>query len=147
LKMTHVPYKGGNAHIVDLIGKRLNVIFDTTTNAMPLLKGGKVRALAMGLPNRHPDLPLVPTFAEAGYPDFQFNAWYALFAPAGTPKDVVAKLSSALSRTLKQPDVMERLKGVGLTLASGEAAELAAIVPIEYERIGKLIRTAGIKAD
>jgi tripartite-type tricarboxylate transporter receptor subunit TctC len=147
LKMTHVPYKGGNAHIVDLIGKRLNIIFDTTTNAMPLLKGGKVRALAMGLPSRHPDLPSVPTFAEAGYPEFQFNAWYALFAPAGTPKDVVAKLSNALSRTLKQPDVMERLKGVGLSLASGEAAELAAIVPIEYERIGKLIRTAGIKAD
>jgi tripartite-type tricarboxylate transporter receptor subunit TctC len=146
-KMTHVPYKGGNAHIVDLIGGRLNVIFDTTTNAMPLIKTGKVRALAIGLSSRHPDLPNVPTFAEAGFSDFQFSAWYALFAPAGTPKDVVAKLSNALARTLKMPDVNERLKGVGLTLASGDAAELAKFVPGEYDRLGALIRSAGIKAD
>jgi tripartite-type tricarboxylate transporter receptor subunit TctC len=146
-KMTHVPYKGGNAHIVDLIGGRINVIFDTTTNAMPLIKTGKVRAIAIALPNRHGDLPNVPTFAEAGFSDFQFSAWYALFAPAGTPKDVVNKLSDALAKTLKMPDVNERLKGVGLTLASGDASELAKFVPGEYERLGRLIKSAGIKAD
>jgi tripartite-type tricarboxylate transporter receptor subunit TctC len=70
-----------------------------------------------------------------------------LFAPAGTPKDVVTKLSNALARTLKMPDVNERLKGVGLTLASGDAAELAKFVPGEYDRLGALIRSAGIKAD
>lgn len=146
-KMTHVPYKGGNAHTMDLIGGRLNVIFDTTTAAMGQIKGGKIRAIAIGLPQRSPDLPNVPTFAESGYPQWQFTAWYGLFAPAKTPKDVVAKLSAALQATLKNPEVIEKLRGVGLTTASGESSELAKLVPIEYERIGKLIKTANIKAD
>ena len=146
-EMTHVPYKGGNAHILDLIGGRLNVIFDTSTNSMPLIKGGKVRPLAIALKERSPDLPNVPTFAEAGYPQFQFSAWYGIFAPAKTPKDVLAKLSAALATALKQPEVIDKLKGVGVTTASGDAAELAKLVPVEYERIGKLIKTANIKAD
>ena len=146
-KMTHVPYKGGNAHTLDLIGGRLNVIFDTTTAAMGQIKGGKIRAVAIGLPQRSPDLPNVPTFAEAGFPQWQFSAWYAMFAPAKTPKDVVAKLSGALQTALKNPEVADKLRGVGLTLASGESAELAKLVPLEYERIGKLIKTANIKAD
>ena len=146
-KMTHVPYKGGNAHTMDLIGGRLNVIFDTTTAAMAQIKGGKIRAIAVGLPQRSPDLPGVPTFAEAGYPQFQFTAWYGLFAPAKTPKDVVAKLSGALATALKNPEVIDKLRGVGLTTASGNSAELAKLVPVEYERIGKLIKAANIKAD
>jgi tripartite-type tricarboxylate transporter receptor subunit TctC len=146
-QMTHVPYKGGNAHIIDLIGGRVPVIFDTATNSMPLIKGGKVRALAVSMPQRLPDLPNVPTFAEAGFPNFQFTAWYGLFAPAKTPKDVVAKLSNALQTVLKQPEVIEKLRSVGVSPSSGESAELARLVPVEYERIGKLIKTANIKAD
>jgi tripartite-type tricarboxylate transporter receptor subunit TctC len=147
IQMTHVPYKGGNAHILDLIGGRVPVIFDTATNSMPLLKSGKVRALAIGTAARSPDLPNVPTFAEAGFPQFQFTAWYGVFAPAKTPKDIVAKLSGALSTALKNPEVVSRLGGVGVSVASGDSAELARLVPIEYERIGKLIKTANIKAD
>jgi len=146
-QMTHVPYKGGNAHIIDLIGGRVPVIFDTATNSMPLIKGGKVRALAVSMPQRLPDLPNVPTFAEAGFPNFQFTAWYGLFAPAKTPKDVVAKLSNALQTVLKQPEVIEKLRNVGVSPSSGDSAELARLVPVEYERIGKLIKTANIKAD
>jgi tripartite-type tricarboxylate transporter receptor subunit TctC len=89
----------------------------------------------------------VPTFAEAGFPQFQFTAWYGVFAPARTPKDVVAKLSGALSTALKNAEVVSRLNGVGVSVASGDSAELAKLVPIEYERIGKLIKTANIKAD
>jgi len=147
LEMTHVPYKGGNAHILDLIGGRVPVIFDTATNCMPLLKSGKVRALAVGAATRLPDLPNVPTFAEAGYPQFDFSAWYAVFTPAKTPKDVVAKLSNALSTALKNPEVISRLNGVGVTPASGDAASLAKFLPGEHERIGRLIRTANIKPD
>ena len=146
-KMTHVPYKGGNAHSLDLIGGRLHVIFDTTTAAMGQIKGGKIRAIAIGLPQRSPDLPNVPTFAEAGFPQWQFTAWYGMFAPAKTPKDVVVKLSGALQVALKSPEVVEKLRGVGVTTASGDAAELARLVPVEHERIGKLIKTANIKAD
>ncbi|MEN9891251.1 MAG: hypothetical protein RLY78_1546 [Pseudomonadota bacterium] len=146
-KMTHVPYKGGNAHSLDLIGGRLHVIFDTTTAAMGQIKGGKVRPIAIGLAQRSADLPTVPTFAESGYPQWQFSAWYGLFAPAKTPKDVVAKLSGALQKALKNPEVIDKLRGVGVSTASGDAAELARLVPIEYDRIGKLIKTANIKAD
>ena len=147
VEMTHVPYKGGNAHIMDLIGGRIPVIFDTATNSMPLLRGGKVRALAVGTPARLPDLPGTPTFAESGFPQFQFTAWYGVFAPAKTPKDVVAKLSAALATALKNPEVIAKLNGVGVSVASGDSAELAKLVPVEYERIGKLIKTANIKAD
>jgi len=147
IDMTHVPYKGGNAHIMDLIGGRVPVIFDTATNCVPLLKSGKVRALAVGAPARLPDFPNVPTFAEAGFPQFDFSAWYAVFAPAKTPKEVVAKLSTALSTALKNPDTVAKLNGVGVTPANGNAAELARFLPIENERIGRLIKTANIKAD
>ena len=145
--MTHVPYKGGNAHIIDLVGGRVPVIFDTATNSMPLIRGGKVRPLAVSGNARIAELPNVPTFAEAGFPAFQFSAWYGLFAPAKTPKDIVAKLSSALGIALKQPEVLDKLHSVGVTPASGESAELARLVPVEHERIGKLIRAANIKAD
>lgn len=147
LEMTHVPYKGGNAHILDLIGGRVPVIFDTATNCMPLLKGGKVRALAVGTSARLADLPTVPTFAEAGFPQFDFSAWYAVFAPAKTPKDVVAKLSGALGTALKNPEVVARLGSVGVSPAGGDAATLARFLPVEHERIGRLIRTANIKPD
>ncbi len=147
VEMTHVPYKGGNAHIMDLIGGRVPVIFDTATNAMPLIKSGKVRAIAVSTASRLPDLPDVPSFAEQGYPQFQFSAWYALFAPGKTPKEVTAKLSAALSQALKKPEVASKLKDVGVTVGSGDAAELAKFVPVEYERIGKLIKSANIKAE
>jgi tripartite-type tricarboxylate transporter receptor subunit TctC len=145
--MQHVAYKGGNAHIVDLLGGRIPVIFDTTTNATPLIKSGKVRAIAVGTAKRLPDFPDVPTFAESGYPQFQFSTWYAMFAPAKTPKDVTAKLSAALAKTLKQPDVAKKLQDVGVSVGTGEAAELAKFVPIEHERIGKLIKSANIQPD
>jgi len=130
-----------------LIGGRVPVIFDTATNCVPLLKSGKVRALAVGAPARLTDFPNVPTFAEAGYPQFDFSAWYAVFAPAKTPKDVVAKLSTALSTALKNPDVIAKLNGVGVTPTNGDATTLAKFLPGEYERIGRLIRTANIKPD
>jgi len=114
---------------------------------VPLLKSGKVRALAVASPNRLPDFPNVPTFAEAGYPQFDFSAWYAVFAPAKTPKDVVAKLSASLSTALKNPDVISKLNGVGVTPASGDAAQLAKFLPGENERIGRLIKSANIKPD
>lgn len=147
VNLTHVPYKGGNAHILDLIGGRVPVIFDTATNCMPLLKAGKVRALAVGAGTRLADLPQVPTFAESGYPQFDFSAWYAIFVPAKTPKPVVTKLSSALGSSLKNPDVVARLNSVGITVATGDSATLARFLPAEHERIGRLIKAANIKPD
>jgi tripartite-type tricarboxylate transporter receptor subunit TctC len=114
---------------------------------MPLLRGGKVRALAVGSTTRLPELPNVPTFAEAGYPQFEFSAWYALFAPSKTSADVSGKLSGALAKALKQPEVVSKLRDLGVTPGSGDATELRAFVPREYQRVGGLIKTAKIKAD
>ncbi len=147
VNMTHVPYKGGSAHILDLIGKRLDVIFDTSTNSTPLIKGGKVRPIAVSSKTRLPDFPDVPTLTEAGYPDFSVNGWYALYAPAKTPKPIVDKLSTELQAVLKQPEVIEKLRGVGVTPGSGQADELAKYAPAELEKYRKLIKDANIKAD
>ncbi|WP_319240856.1 tripartite tricarboxylate transporter substrate binding protein [uncultured Propionivibrio sp.] len=147
VNMTHVPYKGGSAHILDLIGGRLDVIFDTSTNSTPLIKGGKVRPIAVSSKTRMADFPDVPTFAEAGYPDFSVNGWYALYAPAKTPKPIVDRLSAELQKVLKMPEVIEKLRGVGVAPASGIASELAKYGPDEFAKYTKLIKDANIKAD
>ena len=147
VQMTHVPYKGGSAHILDLIGKRLDVIFDTSTNSTPLIKGGKVRPIAVSSKTRLPDFPDVPTLTEAGYPDFSVNGWYALYAPAKTPKPIVEKLSAELQNVLQMPEVIEKLRGVGVTPGTGKADELAKYAPAELEKYRKLIKDANIKAD
>jgi len=147
VQMTHVPYKGGSAHILDLIGKRLDVIFDTSTNSTPLIKGGKVRPIAVSSKTRLPDFPDVPTLTEAGYPDFSVNGWYALYAPAKTPAPIVEKLSAELQKVLQMPEVIEKLRGVGVTPGTGKADELAKYAPAELEKYRKLIKDANIKAD
>jgi tripartite-type tricarboxylate transporter receptor subunit TctC len=146
--MKHVPYKGGSAHILDLIGGRLPVIFDTTTNATPLIKGGKVRALAIAAPTRTKELPDVPTYAEAGFPGSTgVTSWYGLFAPAATPKPIVEKLSAELVKILKLPDVDAKLRGVGITPGTGDYREVVALIPAEYDKYSKLIKSLNIKAD
>ncbi|RZM02199.1 MAG: tripartite tricarboxylate transporter substrate binding protein [Variovorax sp.] len=146
-KMTHVPYKGGNAHTMDLMGGRLSVIFDTTTAAMPMIRGGKLRPIAVAAPARLAELPNVPTFAEAGYPNFSVNAWYALYAPAQTPAPIVERLSVELGKIMKSGDVIDKLKGFAVTPAYGTPQELAAFTQSEYAKYGKVIKSADIRAD
>jgi tripartite-type tricarboxylate transporter receptor subunit TctC len=145
--MKHIPYKGGSAHMLDLIGKRLDVIFDTSTNSTSYIESGKVRPIATSSPVRLKQFPNLPTFKESGYPDFAVNGWYALFAPAKTPKAIVNKLSAALQKVMKMPDVEKELLKRGVTPGKGDAAELARFVPAEYKKYQKLIKEANIKAD
>lgn len=147
INMTHVPYKGGNAHTMDLIGGRLSVIFDTTTGAMPMIKGDKIRPIAVSSPTRLAELPNVPTFAEAGYPGFEVSGWYALYAPAKTPADVVARLSADLGKIMKMPDVESKLKGLAVKPSYGSPQELASFTQTEFAKYGKVIKAASIKAD
>ena len=133
--------------MLDLIGGRLDVIFDTSTTATPLIKGGKVRPIAVSSKKRLPDFPDVPTFTEAGYPDFSVNGWYALYAPAKTPKPIVEKLSATLQKVLKQPEVIEKLRGVGVSPASGIASEAEKYGLEEFAKYTKLIKDANVKAD
>jgi tripartite-type tricarboxylate transporter receptor subunit TctC len=147
IEVNHIPYKGGSAHTMDLIGGRLDMIFDTTTSAMPMIKGDKVRAVAVAAPARLPELPNVPTFAEAGYPNFQVNAWYALYAPARTPKDIVARLSGELTKVLKQPEVVSKLNDLAVRTSPSSPPELASFGQTELDKYGKLIRAGNIRID
>ena len=142
-----MPYKGGNAHTMDLMGGRLDMILDTLTSASPLLKSGKVRALAVASASRLPELMNVPTFAEAGYPGFEVNAWYALYAPAKTSKEVLARLNTSLTQVLKQPEVQEKFALLGVRTRSGSSQELAKFTTDEWSRYGKVIQSAGIRID
>ncbi|CAN5404794.1 tripartite tricarboxylate transporter substrate binding protein [soil metagenome] len=147
VNMVHVPYKGGTAHTVDLIGGRLSAIFDTTTGAMPMIRGDKTRALAVAAPQRLSELPNVPTFAEAGFPGFEVNAWYALYAPAKTPAPVIARLSAELGKAMRSPDVIEKFRTFAVTPKFGTPKELQAFTESEYIKYGKVIKSQDIKAD
>lgn len=147
VKLVHVPYKGGNAHTLDLIGGRLAVIFDTSTAAMPMIRGDKIRALAVASPSRLPELPGVPTFAEAGYPNFEVNAWYALYAPARMPQPVVARLSAELGKLMALPDVQDKLRGFAVRPAYGSPQELGQFTQSEYAKYGQVIKSASITVD
>ncbi len=147
VEINHIPYKGGSAHTMDLIGGRLDMIFDTTTSAMPMIAGDKVRAVAVATPARLPELPGVPTFAEAGYPSFGVNAWYALYAPANTPKEIVARLSAELTKVLKQPEVVAKLSSLAVRTSPSTPQELASFTQVELDKYGKLIRAGNIRID
>ena len=147
IKTIHVPYKGSSQAHVDILGGQVEMMFDTTSSAMPHIKSGRFKPLAVTSPQRSAELPDVPTIAEAGYPSAEMTTWYGLFVTAGTPKPVVDKLHAELARVLKLPDVQAKLKGLGGEPGSLTIEQFAEMNKAEYERFGKLIRTANIKAD
>jgi tripartite-type tricarboxylate transporter receptor subunit TctC len=144
---SHVPYKGSSAAHIDLIGGQVQIMLDTTSSAMPLIKSGKLRALAITTPTRSAQLPEVPTMAEAGYPSVEITTWYGLFVTGGTPRAVVEKLAAELQRALKLPDVQERLRGLGGEAGALTQEQFGEMNRAEFERFGKLIKAANIKAE
>jgi tripartite-type tricarboxylate transporter receptor subunit TctC len=147
IKTTHIPYKGSSQAHADILGGNVEMMFDTTSSAMPHIKSGRFKALAVTSPQRSPELPNVPTIAEAGYPAAEMTTWYGLFVTGGTPKPVVDKLAAELKRVLSLPDVQAKLKGLGGEPGNITAEQFAAMNKAEYERFGKLIKTANIKAE
>ena len=143
----HVPYKGSSQAHTDLITGRVQIMLDTTSSAMPQIKAGKLRPLAVTTPKRSAELPNVPTLAEAGFPGFEMSTWYALLVTGGTPKPIVDQLSAELDRVLKLPDVQARLRGLGGEPGGMTQAQFAELNRTEYERMGKLIRDNNIKAE
>jgi tripartite-type tricarboxylate transporter receptor subunit TctC len=147
IKTVHVPYKGSSQAHVDILGGNVEMMFDTTSSAMPHIKSGRFKPLAVTSPKRSAELPGVPTIAEAGYPAAEMTTWYGLFVTGGTPKPVVDKLAAELKRVLALPDVQAKLRGLGGEPGAISAAEFAEMNRSEYERFGKLIKTANIKAE
>jgi tripartite-type tricarboxylate transporter receptor subunit TctC len=145
--LLHVAYKGGGPALIDLIAGRVQVMLDTAASAMPHVRSGKVRAIAISAPKRSPELPELPTFAEAGLPGYDTNAWYSMHAPAGTPPEVVRRLNAELVATLKDPDILERFKQLATDPVGNSPEEFAAFVRSELDKYAKVIKAAGIKLD
>lgn len=147
IKTVHVPYKGSSQAHIDILGGNVEMMFDTTSSAMPHIKSGRFRPLAVTSPQRSAELPNVPTIAEAGYPTAEMTTWYGLFVTGGTQKSIIDKLHAELQRVLKLPDVQARLKGLGGEPGTLSIEQFAEMNRKEFDRFGALIKSANIKAE
>lgn len=145
--MTHVPYRGIGAAYPDLLGGQIQLIFASSISAMPLIQAGRLRALAVTGGKRAKALPDLPTVIEAGVPGFVVNQWYAMLAPAGTPKAIVDKLNREVNKTLQYPDIIQRFTNDGAEAAGGTPQQVAAHMKSEREKWLKVIKDAGIRGD
>jgi tripartite-type tricarboxylate transporter receptor subunit TctC len=145
--MTHVPYKGSSPGLMDTIGGTTQLMFPSLFTAMPHIKGGKLRPLAIAGNKRSPALKDLPTLAEAGVKDVDVTQWYGLFAPAKTPKPVIERLNKEVNAILAEPDVIKKIDDQGGDVATSSPAQLGALVQAEVERFKRLISAAKITAD
>ena len=145
--MVHIPYKGSAQAFPDLISGQVSLMFDGTTSVMPHVKSGKLRALAITSARRNPALPELPTVAEAGVKGFESTLWIGLFAPAGTPKEIVARLNAEMNKVLARSDVRESFKQQGTDPLGGSSEQFAAQIKADLARWGKVIKDASVKLD
>ena len=146
IKMLHVPYKGSAPALNDLLGGQVNAMFDLQLTAMPQIKSGKVRALAMTGAKRSALLPELPTVREAGVPGYEVTAWFGFFGPAGVPKPIVDRLNAELNAIMKLPDIRAKFAELGVETESGSAEEFAGFVRSEAGKWAAVIKAAGIVA-
>jgi tripartite-type tricarboxylate transporter receptor subunit TctC len=140
IDVVHVPYKGTSPAFVDLLGGQVQFMFPTTASAIPHLQAGRIRALAVTSAKRLPQLPQLPTVAESGLPGYEASIWYGLLAPAGTPRDVVARLNAALHQAMQDPAVRTTLDEQGFVAQPGSPEEFGRMIDQDMQRWGRLIR-------
>ena len=145
--MVHIPYKGGAPAVADLLSGQVALSFSTVLETIQHVKAGKVRALAVTNDHRSIALPDLPTIAEAGLPGYQSISWLALFAPAGTPKEIVNKVSAESVRILKLPDMQEKLAALGATVSAAGPAEFSAFLQAEIRKWDGVARRANIRLE
>ena len=143
IDLSHVPYKGSGPAMQDLLSGQVKVSFAGTPNVMPHVKAGKLRALAVSTPKRSPDLPDVPTVAEAGVPGYDATLWLALLAPAGTPTDIVQKLYTETAKVLRNPEVAQAISPTGVEVSILGPDELPGFMQSEADKWGKVARESG----
>jgi tripartite-type tricarboxylate transporter receptor subunit TctC len=147
VKMQHIPYKGRAQAVPDLLGGRITMIFDNMPSALPLVKGNEVRAIAVTSAKRSAAAPDIPTIAESGLPGFEASSWFALMAPAGLPKEVLARINAETARVMNLPDVREKLTALGLDVAPGSPDALASHIQLETTKWAKVVKESGAKLD
>ena len=147
IDMVHIPYKGRATAIPDLLGGRVTMMFDNMPSSLALVREGKLRALGVTSSMRSPAAPDIPTIAESGLPGFDAVSWFALFAPANTPKPIIDKLQTEVRKILKTPDISKRLADNGLDPVGGTPDELAAYQKSEISKWAKVVKDSGAKVD
>jgi tripartite-type tricarboxylate transporter receptor subunit TctC len=147
LDMVHVPYKGGPPALTGLIAGETQVMFETGPGALPHVRTGKLKAIAVGGSTRSSGAPEVPTVAESGLPGFEAVAWICMAAPAGTPQAIVNKLRGDIVKVLAMPDVKERFIALGADPVGNTPEEFSAYLKAEIAKWGKVVRESGAKVD
>jgi len=146
IEITHIPYKGGGAAVNDLLGGHIGMAFLSLSAAVPHMNTGKIRIVAVVEKTRYAALPEIPTVGET-VPGFEMSSWVGVFAPAGTPPDIVAKLNDAMAKVLKTDAVRTKLANLGLVVQAGSPAELAETVKDGLKVRGELVKAAGIQPE
>lgn len=145
--IVHVPYKGSAPAMNDLLGNQIAIMFDNMPSALQYVRAGKLNALGVTSAKRSPELPNVPTIAEAGVPGYEASSWFGLFVPAATPAPVQAKLHAALVKVLAQPDVKKRMADQGAEVVSEKPEQFAAFIQAESRKWGQVVRASGATLD
>jgi tripartite-type tricarboxylate transporter receptor subunit TctC len=145
--MQHIPYKGSPPALQDVVGGQVAMTFDNITTALPLAKAGKLRALAVTTAKRSSVAPEVPTLAESGLPGFEVGSWQGVFAPAGTPPEIVKRLNAEIVKALNMPDVREKLSGLGAEIVADSPEEFSALVKAEVAKWADVVKKSGAKVD
>ena len=147
IRLVHIPYKGAAPASVDLVGGHISAAFPSVSLASPHAKAGRLRILGIASLKRAENLPEVPTIAEAGVPGFEVLSWYGLLAPAGTPTEIITRLNQEVTRSLNEPEAVERLRAIGAEPMKSTPAEFNAFLKNEFAKWAKVIRTAGVRAN
>ncbi|CAN7174051.1 tripartite tricarboxylate transporter substrate binding protein [Acidovorax sp. LjRoot118] len=145
--MVHVPYKGSAPAVTDLLGNQIGIMFDNMPSAIQHVRSGKLVPIAVTTAKRSPELPNVPTIAEAGVPGYEATSWFGMFAPAGTPAPVLAKLNTALVKVLNQAEVKKKINEQGAETYSETPEQFAAFIKTESVKWGKVVQESGASLD
>jgi len=147
IRMTHVPYKGSSPALTDLLANQVQMMFANTLSALPMVKAGRLRALAISGSKRSAAAPELPTVAEAGMPGFEASTWFGILAPAGTPKDIIVRFNGEVRKILQMPDVLERLKAQGAEPIGSTPEEFRNYIKSELIKWEKVVKAAGIRLE
>ncbi|MFT3778527.1 MAG: tripartite tricarboxylate transporter substrate binding protein [Ottowia sp.] len=145
--LLHVPYKGSAPAMTDLLGNQISIMFDNLPSAIQHVRSGKLRPIAVTTARRSPELPDVPTIAEAGVPGYEATSWFGMFAPAATPKPVLDKLSAAIVKVLGQPEARKKIAEQGGEVVGDAPAQFAAFIQAEGVKWSKVVKASGATAD